>query len=44
MKWPEDGTDKIVCNEPDACLKACKGDRTGGQECGIRICNQKYMF
>ena len=27
MKFPEDSSDKIVCNEPDAALKACKGDR-----------------
>ena len=25
-------------------MKAVGGDRKGGQECGIRICNQKYMF
>lgn len=25
-------------------MKAVTGDRKGGQECGIRICNQKYMF
>ena len=25
-------------------MRAAKGDRKGGQECGIRICNQKYMF
>mmetsp|Transcript_14575 Transcript_14575/g.24872 ORF Transcript_14575/g.24872 Transcript_14575/m.24872 type:complete len:95 (-) Transcript_14575:71-355(-) len=25
-------------------MKAAKGDRKGGQECGVRICNQKYMF
>ena len=33
-----------MCNEHAALLKACGGDRKGGQECGIRICNQKYMF
>ena len=25
-------------------MKATKGTRNGGQECGIRICNEKYMF
>ena len=25
-------------------MKACEGNRKGGQECGIRICNEKYMF
>ena len=25
-------------------MKAALGDRKGGQECGLRICNQKYMF
>ena len=25
-------------------MKAARGDRKGGQECGLRICNQKYMF
>ncbi len=25
-------------------MKATGGDRKGGQEAGIRICNQKYMF
>ena len=25
-------------------MKAATGDRKGGQECGLRICNQKYMF
>ena len=24
--------------------KAANGDRKGGQECGLRICNTKYMF
>ena len=24
-------------------MKAADGDRKGGQECGIRICNEKYM-
>ena len=41
----EDGsTKKVLCNEMNAVMKACNGDRKGGQECGIRICNQKYMF
>ena len=41
----EDGSTKqVLCNEHGALVKACKGDRKGGQECGIRICNQKYMF
>lgn len=40
-----DGTTKNVpCNEHSACMKATDGDRKGGSECGIRICNQKYMF
>ena len=40
-----DGTTKNVpCNEHSACMKAADGDRKGGSECGIRICNQKYMF
>jgi len=41
----EDGSKKkVMCNEHGALLKAVGGDRKGGQECGIRICNQKYMF
>ena len=41
----EDGSTKnVLCNEHSALMKACGGDRKGGQECGIRICNQKYMF
>ena len=41
----EDGsTKKVTCNEHSAVLKATTGDRKGGQEAGIRICNQKYMF
>uniref|UniRef100_A0A7S3IKQ9 Profilin n=1 Tax=Strombidium inclinatum TaxID=197538 RepID=A0A7S3IKQ9_9SPIT len=41
----EDGSTKPVnCNEHSALMKAAGGDRKGGQECGIRICNQKYMF
>ena len=40
-----DGTTKrVLCDEPKAALAGCTGNRTGGQECGIRICNQKYMF
>ena len=34
----------MMCNEHAALMKAVNGDRKGGQECGIRICNQKYMF
>ena len=37
-------TKKVLCNEHAAVMKACEGTRNGGQECGIRICNQKYMF
>ena len=33
-----------MCNEHAALMKGSLGDRKGGQECGIRICNQKYMF
>ena len=41
----EDGsTKKVPCNEHAAVMKACDGNRKGGQDCGIRICNQKYMF
>ena len=41
----EDGsTKKVLCNEHSAMMKAALGDRKGGQECGLRICNQKYMF
>ena len=40
----EGGTKKVLCNEALAAVKAAGGDRKGGQECGIRICNQKYMF
>ena len=25
-------------------MKAAGGTRNGGQECGLRICNQKYIF
>merc|ERR1711935_248746 len=35
---------KVLCNEHSALMKAVTGDRKGGQECGIRICNQKYMM
>ena len=38
------GTKKVQCNEHAALMKAVTGDRKGGQECGIRICNQKYMM
>ena len=41
----EDGSTKpVACNEHAALIKACGGDRKGGSDCGIRICNQKYMF
>ena len=41
----EDGsTKKVLCNEFNAMMRAAAGDRKGGQECGLRICNQKYMF
>ena len=41
----EDGSKKkVICNEHAACMKATRGDRKGGQECGIRISNQKYMM
>ena len=41
----EDGsTKKVLCNELSAIQKACDGNRKGGQECGIRMCNEKYMF
>ena len=41
----EDGSKKqVLCNEHSAMMKAVGGDRKGGQECGLRICNQKYMF
>ena len=36
---------KVPCNEPKSLI-ACAGfggKKNGGQECGIRICNQKYM-
>ena len=40
-----DGTHKkVLCNEHGALVKATNGTRSGGQECGIRICNEKYMF
>ena len=40
----EDGsTKKVTCNEHAGLLKAAEGSRKP-QECGIRICNQKYMF
>ncbi len=36
----EDGsTRKVICNEHSAAIKAARGDRKGGQECGLRICN-----
>jgi hypothetical protein len=36
----EDGsTKKVTCNEHSAAMKAARGDRKGGQECGLRICN-----
>jgi hypothetical protein len=37
-------TVKVLCNEHEAMVKAAKGTRNGGQQCGLRICNQKYMF
>ena len=41
----EDGsTTKTLCNEVQSLIKACGGNRKGGQDCGLRICNQKYMF
>ena len=41
----EDGNmKKVLCNEHGALMKACEGNRKGGQECGLRICNEKYMF
>lgn len=41
----EDGsTKKVPCNEHAAAMKASGGDRKGGSECGIRVCNQKMMF
>lgn len=41
----EDGsTKKVPCHEHAALMKATAGDRKGGQECGLRICNTKYMF
>jgi hypothetical protein len=41
----EDGsTTPVPCHEHAALMKACDGDRKGGQACGIRICNQKYMM
>jgi len=37
-------TTKVLCNEHQAMMKAAAGTRNGGQQCGLRICNQKYMF
>lgn len=37
-------TVKVLCNEHEAMMKAAGGTRNGGQQCGLRICNQKYMF
>ena len=44
MPQEDMSTKKVICNEHAALMKATGGDRKGGQECGIRICNQKYMF
>ena len=44
LKQEDGSTKKVNCNEHAALMKACNGDRKGGQECGIRICNQKYIF
>ena len=33
----------MACNEHAALMKACDGNRKP-QECGIRICNEKYTF
>ena len=44
MPQEDMSTKKVLCNEHSAAMKASTGDRKGGQECGIRICNQKYMF
>ena len=41
---PDNTTKKVLCNEHSALMKGTNGDRKGGQECGIRICNEKYMF
>ena len=38
------GKEKVTCNEHAALMKACAGERKGGQKCGLRICNQKYMY
>ena len=39
-----DGTSKkVTCNEHAALMKGATGTRKP-QECGFRICNQKYMF
>ena len=39
-----DGTSKkVTCNEHAALMKGADGNRKP-QECGFRICNQKYMF
>ena len=41
----EDGsTKKVMCNEHAALVKGAKEGSRKPQECGFRICNQKYMF
>ena len=37
-------TKKVPCNEHAAAMAAAGGARKGGQDAGIRIANQKYMF
>ena len=33
-----------MCNEHQSLMKGCKEGSRKPQECGYRICNQKYMF
>ena len=41
----EDGsTKKTTCNEHAALVKGAKEGNRKPQECGFRICNQKYMM
>ena len=37
-------TKKVMCNEHAALLKGAKEGSRKPQECGFRICNQKYTF
>ena len=44
MEQEDGSTKKVLCNEMGALLKGAREGSRKPQECGFRICNQKYMF